>query len=142
MANRFKEIPQTEVNEQVSEAPVAKPQAQNVRFRVPLIGDLLKGEILSDEKTLQKIPFLSFLAFLSVIYIYNAYTVERSMVEINKLNKRVKDLHSKYVSIKSELMYASQQSEIAIVLSEQGIQESTVPPKVIKINDPEYVNIY
>lgn len=98
-------------------------------------GAVLRGEFLADEKTLKRLPFLLFLSFLGLIYIANAYYVERKVVAIQKLNKRVKDLHTNYVSVKAELMFSMKQTEIASKMAETGLKESTTPPKVIRINE-------
>ncbi|MCG9910847.1 MAG: hypothetical protein MH137_06045 [Flavobacteriales bacterium] len=98
---------------------------------------ILKGEFLADEKVIKHLPFVIFLTGIAMVYIANAYYVERKVVKIQALNKRVKDLHTNYVSIKAELMYSMKQTEIATKLAETGLKESVTPPKVIRINEKE-----
>jgi hypothetical protein len=98
---------------------------------------ILKGEFLADEKVVRHLPFVIFLTGIAMVYIANAYYVERKVLKIQALNKRVKDLHTKYVSIKAELMYSMKQTEIATKLAETGLKEIVTPPKVIRINEKE-----
>lgn len=94
---------------------------------------VLRGEFLADAKTIKYVPFVLFLTSLALVYIANAYYVERKVVNIQKLNKRVKDLHTNYVSVKADLMFSMKQTEIATKLAESGLKESTIPPHVIKV---------
>jgi hypothetical protein len=98
------------------------------------IGSFLRGEFLADESTLRHLPFVLFLSLLGLVYIANAYYVERKMVAIQHVSKRVKDLHTHYVSVKADLMYEIKQTEIASDMAETGLKESVTPPKVLKVN--------
>lgn len=100
-------------------------------------GNVLRGEFLADAKVVKHVPFVLFLTALALVYIGNAYYVERKVVKIQKLNKRVKDLHTNYVSVKAELMFSMKQTEIATKMLESGLKESVTPPNVIRINEPE-----
>lgn len=100
-------------------------------------GSLLRGEFLADESTLRHLPFVIFLSLLGLVYISNAYYVERKVVAIQQISKRVKDMHTHYVSVKADLMYEMKQTEIAVDLAETGLKESVTPPKVLKVNRPD-----
>lgn len=133
--NRPKEIPP------VVQEP--RPQAQPKKAAAPKKssrfspGKVLRGEFLADAKMIKHVPFVLFLTALALVYIGNAYYVERKVVKIQKLNKRVKDLHTNYVSVKADLMFSMKQTEIATKMLESGLKESVTPPKVIRINEPE-----
>lgn len=116
------------------EAPKASKPKKMGGFSV---GSVLRGEFLADEKTIKYVPFVLFLTALALVYIANAYYVERKVVKIQQLNKRVKDLHTNYVSVKADLMFSMKQTEIATKLMESGLKESVTPPKVIRINEKE-----
>jgi Bacteriodetes cell division protein (FtsL-like) len=98
---------------------------------------VLRGEFLADAKAIKYVPFVLFLTALAMVYIANAYYVERKVVKIQKLNKRVKDLHTNYVSVKADLMFSMKQTEIATKMAESGLKESVTPPNVIRINEKE-----
>jgi len=98
---------------------------------------VLRGEFLADAKAIKYVPFVLFLTALALVYIANAYYVERKVVKIQQLNKRVKDLHTNYVSVKADLMFNMKQTEIATKMAESGLKESVTPPNVIRINEKE-----
>jgi hypothetical protein len=112
-----------------------------VRSRKVGFGSLLKGDALG-EPLFKHLPYILLLALLMVLYISNSYYVERRAVEIQKLNKRVKDLHSRYIAVKAELMYISQQNEVANRLSDEGIHETVIPPNVITVQPQTLDSIY
>lgn len=81
------------------------------------------------------LPFVVFLTFLAVVYIYNAHTSERSLREIDVLRKEVKDYRWQYMDLKQELMYGSTQSQLAKNLEETGVKPiSKVPLRLIDEN--------
>jgi len=57
------------------------------------------------------LPFVFFIGILGVIYIANAHSAERSMREMSKLEPELKELHWKYLSIKSDVMYNQTQTQ-------------------------------
>ena len=58
---------------------------------------------------------------------------EKKIRNLNKINTEIKELRSEYITIKSELMYKSKQSELARIITERemGLLESSEPPKKI-----------
>lgn len=75
--------------------------------------------------------FLLFLCFLGIIYIANAHFAEKSVRDIQKLQKEIKELKWEYMSIKSNLMYRSMQSQMDTTLETAGINLYDTGPKVI-----------
>ncbi|NNF02495.1 MAG: hypothetical protein HKN22_07400 [Bacteroidia bacterium] len=92
-------------------------------------------EFIQQEFLRRVMPFLFFLTILGLVYIANIYQAERTIRNIDKIGKEIKELRSEYISGKSEIMYSSNQSEIAKSISEHGIKESIIPPKKIVIRD-------
>lgn len=80
-------------------------------------------------------PFLIFLVFIAMVYIGNRHFAEKNVREIDKLNRELKELRSEYMTNKAELMYKSNQTELAKSLEITGIKESKVPPIKIVIKD-------
>ena len=99
------------------------------------IRNVLGGDFIKKERTLRQIPFLLLLAFLALIYIGNSYFAEKNIRKIEKMQRELKELRYEYISVKSEMMHASRQSEIAKQLSSKGIKESTVPPGKIVVEE-------
>ena len=66
-------------------------------------------------------------------YIANGYYAEKSVREISRINTEIKELKSEFITAKSELMFMSNQSEVARAVIPFGLKESTVPPKKIVV---------
>jgi hypothetical protein len=56
---------------------------------------------------------------------------------VNKVSNQLKELRSEYISTKSELMFASKQSEVAKSALELGLSEPVVPPIKIEVDSLE-----
>jgi len=82
----------------------------------------------------RQIPFIFFIALLTILYIANTYYAEKTIREINQTKKELKDLRAEYIYTKSELMFSSRQSEISRLVSDLEIKESKVPPRKIVVS--------
>jgi ABC-type transport system involved in cytochrome bd biosynthesis fused ATPase/permease subunit len=94
---------------------------------------LLGGTFLTRDKAVSLLPFLFFLTFLAIFYIANTYLAEKTIREIAKVKKEVKEFRYEYITTKSELMFYSKQTQVAKSLESTGIKESTKPPQKIII---------
>jgi hypothetical protein len=79
----------------------------------------------------KNIPFFLFLSVLAVVYIYNGHYADKTVRNINKVNKELKELQYEYKTLKSEVMYRSKQSELAKDVQPLGLKELIVPPAVL-----------
>lgn len=98
---------------------------------------LLDGSILSANKVVALLPFFFFLTLLAILLIFNTYYAEKKAREIEVIRKEVVELHLNYISVKSSLMYLSNQSEVSKRLKDEGFVESVVPPVIIKDSEKE-----
>ena len=76
-------------------------------------------------------------AFL-IIYISNRYLCQKKMVEIAKVEKRMRDAHNKAVACTSMLTEKSRESNIMRLLSSYGDSTLTIPsesPFLIRVNE-------
>lgn len=80
----------------------------------------------------KNIPFFLFLAALAILYIYNGHYSDKTIKNISKTNKEVKELQYEYKTLKSEVMLRSKQSELAKAVEPLGLKELTDPPYVLK----------
>ncbi len=96
--------------------------------------EVLGGGLFENERGFRMFPFLLFLTFLAFIYITNDYMVEGRVRKISKLERELKELRYEYVSVKSNLMSISKQSQLVKRLERLGIKENNEPVKVIRIN--------
>ncbi len=121
--NQFKE------NQQEEEQ--SRPLKENKTGRY--VRSFLDGSILTWENVVRFMPFIFFLTFLAIIYIANSYIAQKTFREIEIMKAEIKELRSEHISLKSELMYRSKQSEVARRLENTGLKESVVPPEVIVV---------
>lgn len=73
------------------------------------------------------IPYLIFLAGLTVLYIYNGHYAEKKIKDINRTAASLKELQYEYKTLKSELMFMQKQSEVVRLALPMGFREATVP---------------
>ena len=87
---------------------------------------------LNYQSIVKQIPFFFFLALLAVIYIYNGHYADKTIRNINRTAKEVKELQYEYKSIKGEVMFRSKQSELVKAVEPLGLKELTGTPVVLK----------
>ena len=80
-------------------------------------------------------PFIFFLTGIGLVYIANSYVAEKTIRDIDKASKDIKELRSEYITVKSDLMFKSRQSEVAKEVLPLGIKHLTVPPKKIVLKN-------
>lgn len=95
--------------------------------------DVLGGAILENKRARQIFPFLLFLAGLAFIYITNDYVLENKVRRIAKIEREIKELRYEYISVKSDLVTLSKQSQLEKRLESMGIKETTEPVKTLII---------
>jgi cell division protein FtsL len=93
---------------------------------------------LNYQSIVKQIPFLIFLAFLAVLYIYNGHTADKTIRKINTLAKEVKELQWEYKDLKSDVMFRSKPSEMVKVLEPAGLTELQESPYVLRDSLLEY----
>lgn len=99
--------------------------------------DILSGRAGS-LLVMDNLPFMIFLAFLGIIYIANSRFAEKKVRDIQVLQQEIKELNYEYMSIKSELMQSSMQSEVARKVKPFGLQELTDKPIKIRVKKEDY----
>lgn len=104
-----------------------------------LFRSIIDGSILTKDGFMKHLPYVIFLAILAIIYISNRFHAEKLVRDAAKLKKEIRDLRSESISIASELMYISNQTEVLKLIQEKdiAIKESNVPPKKIVIKKDE-----
>jgi hypothetical protein len=86
----------------------------------------------------QHLPKIIFAMALGLFYIGNTHYAEKTVRRINHLQAEVEDLRADYTTMKSDLMFASKQSEVARKVKQYGLQESLKPPYKIVVEKGEY----
>jgi hypothetical protein len=86
----------------------------------------------------QYLPKILFVMLLGILYISNTHHAEKTVRKINAIQAEVEDLRADYTTLKSDLMFASKQSEVARKVREFGIRESLTPPYKVVVEKGEY----
>ena len=86
---------------------------------------------LNYQSLVKQVPFFLFLAVLAVVYIYNGHYADKTIRNINKTAKEVKELQWEYKTVKSEVMFQSKQSELVKAVEPLGLKELTEAPVVL-----------
>ncbi len=93
---------------------------------------------LNYQSIVKQVPFIFYLTFLAVLYIYNGHTAEKTVRKINVTAKEVKELQWEYKSLKSEVMFRSKPSELAKALQPLGLNALQQSPYVLKDSIAQY----
>lgn len=109
-----------------------KPAWKKATFR-----DFIDGSILTRDFMRGQLLFIFFLAALAMVYIWNKYHSERLERQTVTLQSELKELRSEKISIQSELMSMSKQSEVVKLIEEKqlNLDQLKDPPIKIIVND-------
>ena len=108
-----------------------KPNGSKIKTARKFLSMLNVIGLIDKNMLLRMLPFAFFLMGLALVYIANSYVAEKTIREIDRTSRDIKELRSEYISVKSELMFKSRQSQVAKEVLPMGIKQLTVPPKKI-----------
>lgn len=86
----------------------------------------------------QYLPKILFVMLIGLLYISNTHYAEKTVRRIDQAQSEVEDLRADYTTLKSDLMFASKQSEVARKVKTIGLKESLNPPTKVVIQEGEY----
>jgi hypothetical protein len=86
----------------------------------------------------KNIPKILFVMLIGLLYISNTHYADKTTREINKAQSEVEDLRADFTTLKSDMMFATKQSEVARRVKEIGLKESVKPPYKIIVEKGEY----
>lgn len=147
MANKFRDIAEKEELQELEElvemekpapAKPSKPGKKGVLAKG--LSKIFGGAFLSDDRTIQHIPFILFLALIAILYIANGYYADDKIREVNKISNQIKELRTEYISSKSDLMFISKQSQVAAAVDTLGLKEPVVAPMKIEVDSAKAVS--
>lgn len=101
------------------------------------IRDLLDGNVLTRKAVLKQSRFIVLLVLIAFISIANRNHAEKTVIRLNRLQSDVKEMRAESITISSDLVRISRQSEVVrlVNLYELGLEENLEPPK--KLTDTE-----
>lgn len=94
---------------------------------------------LNYQSVVKQVPFLFYLSFLAIVYIYNGHMADKTIRKINVTAKEVKELQWEYKSLKSDVMFRSKPSQLAKALQPLGLTELSETPYVLKDSLGDYM---
>lgn len=87
-----------------------------------------RNVLLSQQVLVKNIPFFLYLACLAILYIYNGHRVEKTIKDISKTSKELKESQFEYKMLRSEWMFSTKQSEVVKSTAPYGLIETDEPP--------------
>ena len=116
------------------ENPQKAPRKMNA-FTSSIV-HVFDGDFLNAFAKISNLPFTLFIALLIGFYIANTLHAERTIRETERTNTQLKDFRDEYISLKSELMFLSNQSQVAVKVMPLGLLEAIEPPHKLIIQSP------
>jgi Bacteriodetes cell division protein (FtsL-like) len=127
--NKVKEKPVEPVMEIPREQKAPKKKKSSYKFlKAVNVFGLIEKDML-----IKFMPFVFFLTAMAMVYIANSYYAEKTIREIDTTTKDLKELRSEYISVKSDLISKSNQSQVATAVMPMGLKESVIAPKKIVV---------
>jgi cell division protein FtsL len=77
--------------------------------------------------------FFLFLCLLAIIYIANGHWADKTIRNINKTQKELRDLQFEYKTVKSELMFKSEEAQVLKVAEPLGLKISSEVPQRLQV---------
>ncbi len=96
---------------------------------------VLNGSFLARENVLRNMPFILWVAGLMLCYIAYGYWTERTVRSLDRTNTELKEMRSEYITVRSQLEQAEQQSQVAADIRGLGLKESLEPPHKIAVDE-------
>jgi len=99
--------------------------------------DLVNGNVLTRKAVLKQSRFILLLVLIAFISIANRNHAEKTVIRLNRMQSNVKELRAKSITISSDLVKISRQSEVVRLVNryELNLEENLEPPK--KLIDTE-----
>ena len=73
--------------------------------------------------------FFLFISLLAVLYIANGHLADRTIRNINKTQNQLKELQYEYKTVKSEVMFRSEEAQVLKAAEPLGLKISTELPQ-------------
>ncbi len=87
---------------------------------------------------MKNLPKILFVMIIGLLYISNTHYADKATRAINKAQVEVEDLRADFTTLKSDMMFATKQSEVARRVKDLGLKESKKPPYKIVVEKGEY----
>ncbi len=124
--------------ERSNEARIKQPAGDGQSFFSGIEKRLKLETYFEEGFPVQYLPKILFVMVIGLLYISNTHYSEKTVRRIDRSQSDVEDLRADYTTLKSDLMFASKQSEVARKVKSIGLKESLNPPTKIIVQEGEY----
>ena len=97
------------------------------------IGSIVKGNFFSSNFLFDNYKMILLLVSIAMISIISSHSTDTKIYKIRKLELDVRELKSEFVSVRTNLMNARMGSNLQDKVKALGLESSTTPPHVIKV---------
>lgn len=125
-------IKEKELSEEVQEE-INDSVEEKVEETRHFLHAIFSAKGLSSYLVVRNLPFVGFIACLGLLYISNRHLAERTVRDIDRLSRSVKELGWDYKSSSAELMKLTTQTGIAKRADTLGLKERMEPPIKLKV---------
>lgn len=112
-------------------APKRKTKKENASRKFIRVVNVF--EYFDKQAVVTIMPYMFFLFFLGLMYIGNSYYAEKSIRDIDKAGRDLKELRAEFITARNDLMYRSKLTEVASAIQSIGVKEATTAPSKILI---------
>ncbi|WP_237722051.1 FtsL-like putative cell division protein [Sediminibacterium roseum] len=113
--------------EQLNDTTAQKTEKQGEKgSRNPLKG------LFNYQWIVKNIPFFLFLSALTILYIANGHKADKTIRRINSTTNELKELQYEYKTLKSEMMFRSEERQVVTATQPLGLQVSKETPVRLK----------
>jgi hypothetical protein len=98
------------------------------------IKGVVTGRFLVSQSWSRNWPFIIYLSFLALVMIASSHSAERKVHKISKLRTEMKELNSKHIDLRSQLMIESMEYKVVERAGKMGLINSDEPPVIIRVN--------
>jgi cell division protein FtsL len=102
-------------------------------FRIRLKG--LYSDKLSSKILVTSWRMILFISSLAILVIYSSHRVDQKVFEISRLNEGLKDLRSKHIDMRTQLMSLSKTTRVAKDVAKSGLFEALDAPYKIQVQN-------
>jgi len=113
---------------QQAEHNAAATETANTKAETPTSKNPLK-KLFKYEWITGNMNFFLFLSFLAVLYIANGHMADKTIRNISKIQNELKELQFEYKTVKSEVMFKSQEAQVIKAADPLGLKISMDLPQ-------------
>lgn len=131
--------PEGSLREAIAKQAIEEEAPQSTHYT---LGKILGGDILTAQVIRQQIWLFILIVFFIVVYISYRYNIQKDLIEIDKLQKELKDAKFKALSSSSQITEKSRESHVLDMLKNNKdsiLQIPNQPPFIINVPENEQV---